>query len=44
MVDAWKGLDTFGFIGNTDVSAYQIPKRPHAVDRLTDIPKVIESL
>jgi 3-deoxy-manno-octulosonate cytidylyltransferase (CMP-KDO synthetase) len=44
MVDAWKGLDTFGFIGNTDVSAYQIQNRPHAVDRLTDIPKVIESL
>ena len=44
MVNAWKGLDTFGFIGSIPVSAYQIPKRPHAVDRLTDIPKVIESL
>lgn len=44
MVNAWQGLDTFGFIGKVKVNVFQLAQRPHAVDRITDIQKVIDSL
>ena len=40
LVDAWKGLDTFGFIGAVPVVPYELPHRTHAIDRPTDIPIV----
>ena len=40
LVEAWKGLDTFGFIGAYSVVPFDLPYRTHAVDRPTDIPIV----
>ena len=40
LVEAWQGLDTFGFIGRIPVVPYKLPYRTHAVDRPTDIPIV----
>ena len=37
LVEAWQGLDTFGFIGKIPVVPYKLPYRTHAVDRPTDI-------
>ena len=44
LVNAWQGLDTFGFIGQIDVIPYEFPQRTHAVDRPTDILTVEEQL
>ena len=40
LVEAWKGLDTFGFIGKVPVVPFTLPYRTHGVDRPTDIPIV----
>ena len=40
LVEAWEGLDTFGFIGKDDVIPYEFPNRTFAVDRPSDIKKV----
>ena len=40
LVEAWKGLDTFGFIGKVPVVPFTLPYRTHGVDRPTDIPVV----
>ena len=40
LVNAWEGLDTFGFIGKVPVIPYKLPYRTHAVDRLSDIRRV----
>lgn len=40
LVEAWQGLDTFGFIGRIPVVPYKLPYRTHAVDRLSDITNV----
>lgn len=37
LVEAWKGLDTFGFIGKVPVVPFTLPYRTHGVDRPTDI-------
>jgi 3-deoxy-manno-octulosonate cytidylyltransferase (CMP-KDO synthetase) len=37
LVEAWKGLDTFAFIGKVPVVPYTIPHRTHGVDRPGDI-------
>ena len=37
LVEAWKGLDTFGFIGKVPVIPYKLPYRTHGVDRPSDI-------
>ena len=37
LVEAWKGLDTFGFIGAYPVVPFDLPYRTHAVDRPIDI-------
>jgi hypothetical protein len=42
LVEAWQGLDTFGFIGKIPVVPYKLPYRTHAVDRPTDI-SVVEA-
>lgn len=44
LVEAWRGLDTFGFIGRVPVQPFQLPYRTHAVDRPSDIPIVINEL
>lgn len=44
LVEAWKGLDTFAFIGAVSVTPFMLPYRTHAVDRPTDIPTVINAL
>lgn len=44
LVEAWQGLDTFGFIGRIPVIPYLLPYRTHAVDRITDIKRVEECL
>ena len=40
LVEAWKGLDTFGFIGKVPVVPFTLPYRTNGVDRPTDIPVV----
>ena len=40
LVEAWKGLDTFGFIGRLPVVPFELPYRTHAVDRPSDVPLV----
>lgn len=40
LVEAWKGLDTFAFIGAVPVSPFMFPKRTPAVDNPDDILKV----
>ena len=40
LVEAWKGLDTFGFIGKVPVVPFTLPYRTHGVVRPTDIPIV----
>ncbi len=42
LVEAWEGLDTFGFIGKDDVIPFMFPNRTFAVDRPSDI-KVVEN-
>lgn len=37
LVEAWKGLDTFGFIGRLPVVPFELPYRTHAIDRPSDI-------
>lgn len=37
LVDAWKGLDTFAFIGKVPVVPYALPYRTHGVDRPGDV-------
>lgn len=37
LVEAWKGLDTFAFIGKVPVIPYALPYRTHGVDRPSDI-------
>lgn len=44
LVEAWRGLDTFGFIGRVPVSTFPLPYRTHAVDRPSDIQTVINEL
>ena len=44
LVEAWKGLDTFGFIGRMPVNTFLLPYRTHAVDRPSDILTVINEL
>lgn len=40
LVEAWKGLDTFAFIGAVPVTPFMFPKRTPAVDNPDDILKV----
>lgn len=44
LVNAWRGLDTFGFIGRVPVTPFQLEYRTHAVDRPSDIPIVANEL
>jgi CMP-2-keto-3-deoxyoctulosonic acid synthetase len=44
LVEAWKGLDTFGFIGRVPVVPFKLPYRTHGVDRPSDIALVEEKL
>jgi 3-deoxy-manno-octulosonate cytidylyltransferase (CMP-KDO synthetase) len=44
LVEAWKGLDTFGFIGRVPVVPFKLPYRTHGVDRPSDIVLVEEKL
>lgn len=44
LVNAWKGLDTFGFIGAVPVIPFPLPYRTHGVDRPYDIIEVEEKL
>lgn len=41
LVEAWEGLDTFGFIGKDDVIPYEFPSRTFAIDRPSDV-KIVE--
>lgn len=40
LVEAWKGLDTFAFIGKVPVVPFTLPYRTHGVDRPSDVPVV----
>jgi len=44
LVEAWRGLDTFAFIGIVPVVPYELPSRTHAVDRPTDVVTVESNL
>lgn len=44
LVSAWKGLDTFGFIGAVPVIPFLLPHRTHGVDRPYDIIEVEDKL
>jgi len=44
LVEAWKGLDTFGFIGAVPVVPFEFPHRTHAVDVPSDISTVESKL